>query len=71
MASLLTVPEVADILRCGYESARRLMSSGQIASAKVAGRWTSTAEAVDVYRDSLLISATPAQQQRRRRRRAS
>lgn len=68
MPSRLTVPEVADVLRCKYESARRLMASGAIPSTKVAGRWTTTNEHIDAYLDSQLVSHT---QQRRRRRRAS
>lgn len=69
MTPRLTVPEVADILRCRYESARRLMSSGAIPSTKVAGKWTTTAEYVDGYLDAQTVGATPAA--RRRRRRAS
>lgn len=64
----LIAAEVAMILRCQTATARRLMSSGEIEAAKVAGQWIAKQSAVDAYQDSLTRGR---HQQRRRRRRAS
>lgn len=71
MTARLTIPEVAQIIRCQYEVTRRLMSSGAIPSTKVGGKWTTTREHVETYLDSQLVGRTPTQPARRRRRRAS
>lgn len=64
----LIASEVADLLRCNAFTARRLMASGEIEAAKVAGKWIAKRSAVDDYQRSLIGGGT---QQRRRRRRAS
>lgn len=68
MTPRLTAPEVAEILRCSYTSARRLMASGQIEAVKATGQWTCTKEDVDAY---LAAHSNTQTRQRRRRRRAS
>ena len=64
----LIAEEVADRLRCNVFTARRLMASGEIEAAKVAGKWIASEAAVDRYVESQLNSQP---RQRRRRRRAS
>ena len=64
----LIAHEVALILRCNDFTARRLMASGEIEAAKVAGKWIAKRSAVDDYQRSL-IGGGP--RPRRRRRRAS
>ena len=64
----LIAAEVAELLRCNTFTARRLMASGEIEAAKVAGKWIAKRSAVDDYQHSLTGGRT---QQRRRRRRAS
>lgn len=64
----LTTDEVAEHLRVSRWTAARLMSAGQIPSAKVGGRWTCTRADLDIYIDGLTVRQPST---RRRRRRAS
>lgn len=69
--SLLTVTEVADFLRCSRGSARRLLASGAIPAAKVAGAWKADERAVsDYFLRATSEQAAPAMARRRRRRSA-
>jgi len=66
---LLTITEVAEALRCSETSARRLMRSGALPAAKIAGAWKVSDAAVEAYyAEALTEQAMPL---RRRRRRAS
>lgn len=69
VANDLTVPEVAERLRCSPWKAVRLIRSGAIEATKPAGQWLATPDAVDAYKAS--TSNRVQSVQRRRRRRAS
>lgn len=64
---MMTVPEVAEHLRCSEWAVRSLAREGALRGSLVSGRWLFTREDIDEYVDSLANRA-PA---RRRRRRAS
>ena len=68
--NLLTVPEVAEMLRVNGDTVRRLARQGQLRGTKPASRWRFTAEDVAAYVDSTATTA-PAPVVRRRRRRAA
>lgn len=65
----LTLEEIAEELRCGTWTARRLLAAGEIEAAKIADRWIARRSAVVAYQERL--TAGGVQQPRRRRRRAS
>lgn len=69
MTRLLTLPEIAERLRCSEYHARTLLRRGAIEGGKPAGRWAATEAAVDAYYRSTLNTTQSVQ--RRRRRRAS
>lgn len=56
------------MLRCGPGAAYRLMSSGEIESALIAGKWTTSHAAVEEYVQRKILEGTPSHRQRRRRR---
>lgn len=65
----LTVPEIAERMRCSEWQAKRICRSGALRATKPNGRWLSTPEWVDEYMaggENRVQSAA-----RRRRRRAS
>lgn len=64
---MLTVPEVAERLRCSEWSVRTVARQGHLRGSLVAGRWLFTDDDVQEYVDSLANRAP----ERRRRRRAS
>lgn len=62
----LTVPEVAQRLRCGEWAVRRLINTpGGIRAAKVAGRWLVTEADLTEYRESQANRPKPRQRRRR------
>lgn len=67
-APRLVAADVAEQLRCTPLTARRLMSTGAIASAKIAERWTTTQDDIDAYVEG---QSTASPNRRRRARRAS
>ena len=67
IAQLLTVPEVAELLRCAPWTVKGLCASGALVASKVAGRWLISADAVTAYLDQQSNHPTP---RRRRARQA-
>lgn len=49
---LLTVPEVAERVRCGTRVVVRLIAAGDLRASKVAGKWLVRPEDIEVYVDS-------------------
>lgn len=68
-ARMLTVEDVADQLRCSEWSVYRLIASGELVAAKVAGRWLVSQVALDVYLDQKAQATSPAAASTRMRRR--
>lgn len=66
----LVIPEVAEQLRCGHSVAYRLMSSGEIESALIAGKWTCSQAALDKYVERKTRDGVPSYRRRRKRRMA-
>lgn len=67
----LTTQEVADQLRCSRWSATRLMQSGEVPSARIAGHWTCAEADLEAYIEAQTVRAQPTGTDRRRRRRVS
>ena len=63
----LTVPEVAERLRCGEWTVKKLCRSGAIEASKVGGKWVATPEAVEDYVASQSNRVQSVQRRRRRR----
>jgi excisionase family DNA binding protein len=62
----LTVPEVADRLRCSQRVVRQLINApGGIRAAKIAGRWLVTEDDLTAYRESKANRPKPRQRRRR------
>lgn len=62
----LTVPEVAQRLRCSEWAVRNLVNApGGIRAAKVAGKWLVTEEDLAEYRESQANRPKPRQRRRR------
>jgi excisionase family DNA binding protein len=62
----LTVPEVAQRLRCSEWAVRKLINApGGIRAAKVAGRWLVTEDDIEAYRESQANRPKPRQRRRR------
>jgi len=72
---LLTVPEVADLLRVNTDTVRRLAREGELRGIKPASRWRFTRAAVDAFLEKSVPAEPEPQEQepvvRRRRRRAA
>ena len=64
--SMLVASEVAELLRCNTFTARRLMSSGEIEAAKIAGKWVAKQSAVEDYIESMTGARTVTRRRRRR-----
>lgn len=62
----LTTDEVAEHLRVSRWTAARLMSAGQIPSAKIRGRWTCASADLDAYIESQTTRVEPTRRRRRR-----
>jgi excisionase family DNA binding protein len=62
----LTVPEVADRLRCSQRVVRQLINApGGIRAAKVAGKWLVSEDDLTAYRESQANRPKPRQRRRR------
>lgn len=62
----LTTQEVADRLRCSRWSAARLMQSGEVPSARIAGHWTCSEADLEAYIESQTTRVEPTRRRRRR-----
>lgn len=69
MTSLLTVAEVALALRCSEWSVYRLIASGDLTAAKIAGRWLVEQVDLDAFLERQAQAASPAAASTRARRR--
>jgi excisionase family DNA binding protein len=70
VTDLLTVPEVADLLRVNTDTSRRLMRSGVIRASKVGARWRAARTDVEAYLDSTAnVAPVPVVTRRKRQRR--
>jgi excisionase family DNA binding protein len=67
MGAILTIPEVAERMRCEHRTVRRAIRSGELEAALIGGKWLVREEAVDDWFRSRCASPNPFSQSARAR----
>ena len=64
MGAILTIQEVAELMRCEHRTVRRAIRSGELEAALIGGKWLVREEAVDEWFRSRCVPPNPFTQPR-------